>query len=222
VALPGLYWAHYYALPVPLLSIAIALVATRHFVAHPGSISTKPQRGVAAVSIALGVLLAIAITLKIQIDSYLLTPAEELTRRYKGGGQWIVLRDVGRELSRRTRDWENPQLYVWGYQSPLLFYSGLPSVTPYFFTNAHLRARAESPDPLVASRLSRIMRDLEEHRPQLVFAGYPPFPALMKWLETNATRTYVELNGRQLPIAPQGMGLWVTRDKLNEFESSTP
>jgi hypothetical protein len=222
VALPGQYWAHYYALPVPLLSIALALVATRPFVTHPGSDSSKPQRGIVSVASALGVLLAIAITLKIQIASYLLTPAEELTSRYKGGGQWIVLRDVGRELGRRTRDWENPQLYVWGYQSPLLFYSGLSSVTPYFFTNAHLRARVDSPDPLAAARLSRIMRDLEEHRPELVFAGYPPYPALRTWLESNATRTSIELDGQALPIAPRGMGLWVARDKLDLFESSTP
>ena len=40
----------------------------------------------------------------LQVRDYLLVPPQELTIRYKGGRQWVVLRDMGREIGRRSRD----------------------------------------------------------------------------------------------------------------------
>ena len=85
----------------------------------------------------------------LQIRDYLLVAPEELTIRYKGGRQWVVLRQMGRELARRATVWNEPQLYVWGWQSPLHFYAQLDSPTRHFFVDNLLRDQADRDHPLI-------------------------------------------------------------------------
>ena len=95
------------------------------------------------------------------LRDYLMAPSEELTRRYKGGGQWIVHRAIGRDLARRAEVWADPKLAIWGWQSPIYVYSGLDNVTRHFFGDPLMKAyimgdfrggnpRVESPDPAPA------------------------------------------------------------------------
>ena len=104
VALPGLFWAHYYLLPVPGLALAVAV-----FLADVIALTVSAwrridlPRGVLGAACSLAVLASLIQTARIQVRDYLMVPSEELTRRYKGGGQWIVHRAIGRDLARRCR-----------------------------------------------------------------------------------------------------------------------
>ena len=112
-------------------------------------------------------LLAIAIgtTVVLEVRSYLLVPPEELTIRYKGGRQWVVLRRLGRELSDRAWIWKDPHLYIWGWQSPLHFYGRLDSPTRHFFVDNLLRDQADRGHPLISRRTEEIMAALSAGRP---------------------------------------------------------
>lgn len=173
VALPGLFWQHYYLLPLPGLAVAVAV----HLA---DSVSRMMAGGVRAVLWAAWVLLlslALVWTVRIQVRDYLMTPPEMLTVKFKGGGQWVVLRDLGRDLATRSTLWtDTPQLYIWGWQSPLFFYSGLDGTSRHFFVDNLLKAYANSDHPLIRPRIDRIMRDLHAHPPALIFVGYPPSP----------------------------------------------
>ena len=122
-------------------------------------------------------------TVFLQIRDYLLVQPEELTIRYKGGRQWVVLRQMGRELARRATVWNEPTLYVWGWQSPLHFYAQLDSPTRHFFVDNLLRDQADRDHPLIEPRTEEILASLRRHPPALVFTGYPPFRALQAVLE---------------------------------------
>jgi 4-amino-4-deoxy-L-arabinose transferase-like glycosyltransferase len=210
VALPGLFWQHYYLLPLPGLAVAVAalLGASLERARQPG------LRRVAWAAWAGVLVLALLWTARIQVRDYLLNPPETLTVEYKGGRQWVALRSLGRLIARRTRTWDDPHLFVWGWQSPLFFYSGLDGVSRHFFADPLLKAYADRPHPLIQPRIERIMRDLEAHPPELIFAGDPPFPALARFL----SKGYFP--SRLVPTAPDGRGLWVARSKYGEFEAS--
>ena len=61
-----------------------------------GGASRRSARSIAGLlGAALILIVAIAATLVIQVRTYLLVPPQELTVRYKGGGQWVVLRALG-------------------------------------------------------------------------------------------------------------------------------
>ena len=127
-------------------------------------------------------------------------PPEELTIRYKGGRQWVVLREMGGEIARRAAVGDHPRLYIWGWQSPLHFYSRLDSPTRHFFVDNLLRDQADRNHPLIEPRTDEIMAALDRQPPELIFTGYPPFRALRAFL-----------NAHYLPsrMAP---GLWIKRD----------
>ncbi len=202
VILPGLYWPHYYLLPTPGVAIAVAVALADAI----GSVRRVPSRrwlaGVAAFLLAV----AVAGTTALQIRYYLAVPPAELTRRYKGGGQWIVLRQLGRELGRRCAGWDHPRLYVWGWQSPLHFYSGLDSPTRHFFVDNLLRDLADRDHPLIGPRVAEILDTLRRRPPELIFAGYPPFSGLRAFLPAHYRRT-------RFP------GLWVRADVADRFEA---
>jgi len=221
VILPGLYWPHYYLLPIAGVAIVVALCLTdtisvlgRAFWPVDKTSSSniggragpvRRQTGLAAWS-ALLLATAIGGTLFLQIRDYLLVPPEELTIRYKGGRQWVVLRAMGRELGRRATSRAHPRLYVWGWQSPLHFYSGLDGPTRHFFVDNLLRDQADRDHPLIQPRTEEIIAALRRRPPELIFTGYPPFRALRALL-----------NERYLPsrLAP---GLWVEQDVYGRFE----
>lgn len=202
VVLPGLFWAHYYMLPLPGVALAIAVITSD--AARRGE-----SRFGSSVSATAGLFLflgALAWTIVIQTRDYLLVPSPELTARYKGGRQWIVHRLIGREIARRTRNDPSAHLFVWGWQSTLLFYSGLDSVTPHFFADPLLKAYAGRPHPLIQPRIERIMHDLRAHPPELIFLGDPPFPALRDFVMADYLPSHL------------ATGLWVRRSFYTKFE----
>ena len=207
VVLPGLYWPHYYLLPTPGLALVIALTLADLIKA-----GWKSRASIVFGAALLGSIVGVA---AIQVRDYLLVPAEELTIRYKGGRQWVVLRDLGRTLKERAAGWPDPHLHIWGWQSPLLFYSGLDASSRHFFTNNLLRDFAERPHPVVSPRIDELMADLREAPPDLVLAAYPPFPALRDFLRDGY------LPSDLLPMSSDGRGLWVRRDRWADFQGRT-
>ena len=205
VVAPGLYWAQYYLLPMPGLALAVALTL--------GDLGALDRRTWWSNAMGLGLIGAIVGFAAIQVRDYFLVPAEQLTIRYKGGRQWVELRKLGRVLAERTEDWDAPKLHVWGWQSPLLFYSGLDASSRHFFTNNLMRDFADRRHPVVSPRIVELMNDLREEQPELVLAAYVPFPALRAFLLEHY------LPSSLLPIAPDGRGLWIRKDRWAEFES---
>ncbi len=213
VALPGLYWQHYYLLPIAGVSIVVAVCLTdalRSIARGPLKLAgrgRKRLRNSIAVMSVLLLSLAAGATVFLQVRDYLLVAPEELTIRYKGGRQWVVLRQMGRELAQRATIWNNPHLYVWGWQSPLQFYAKLDSPTRHFFVDNLLRDQADRNHPLIQPRTEEITRVLRSSPPELIFTGYPPFRALDALLRE-----------RYLP-SRLARGLWVKRDDYVRFET---
>ncbi len=218
VALPGLFWQHYYLLPTPgvALAVAVSLADAEEWVGA----SWRPLRlGRLLVGWTLGFSLFTSVvgTTLIQVRDYLLVPPEELTSRFKGGYQWVVLRTMGREIGRRSKAWDDrPSLYVWGIQSPLFLYSGLDSPTRHFFVDPLLEDYSKGfhrDDPRVRPRVERILRDLEAHPPSMAVVAYKPFPELQKFLSSRSILTKLEVQGQTLP-------LWVDREHYARFAAT--
>lgn len=217
VALPGLFWPHYYLLPTPGLALAVAVLladAIKEARSIPGRWRRLPLMCVISATVA-----ALGWTLVIQVRDYLLVKPQMLTIEYKGGRQWVAMRDLGRVMERRSAVWPSPRLFVWGWQSPLYLYSGLDSVTSEFFANELLKAHADGNHPVVRPHIDRLMRDLRARPPELIFAGDPPFPALRDFL---LERGYHR--SRFGPMPPDGpgstdmRGLWVEPGRADQFE----
>ncbi|MGE3820932.1 MAG: ArnT family glycosyltransferase [Isosphaeraceae bacterium] len=203
VALPGLFWQHYYLLPVPGLAVLVGV-----FLADQVTLTwTSPRRNAVHACMLIFLASGLVWTARLQAVEYLGVSPEGLVKD-RGGPQWLVNRALGREIARRTAGWRNPTLFVWGWQGPLYFYSGLKGVTPQVFVDDFLKAHAGTDHPLARPRIERTMRDLRENPPTLIFAGYPPFPELRRFLEE-----------RYFPsqIAP---GLWVERSVYGAFEGA--
>jgi 4-amino-4-deoxy-L-arabinose transferase-like glycosyltransferase len=211
VALPGLFWQHYYLLPMPGLCVCVAVALA----AASSTVFDRSARGIqvgfAGVA-ATSLVAAVVMTGVIQVRSYLLVPPEQLTINYKGGRQWVALRSLGHELARRTSNWRDPHLFVWGWQSPLFFYGRFDGVSPHFFADPLLKAHAQDDHPLIRPRIDRIMTDLRAHKPELVFCGDPPFPELRTWLLRNYLRSNLVLKTND------GRGLWIARERYRDFE----
>jgi 4-amino-4-deoxy-L-arabinose transferase-like glycosyltransferase len=201
VALPGLYWQHYYLLPTPGVAIAVAVALADAIGA------LRRRRSLAAIATVM-LTIAIAGTVVLQARYYLGVPPRTLTARYKGGRQWIVMRDLGRDLARRAADWRDAHLYVWGWQSPLYFYSRLDSPSRHFFVDNLLRDQAGRDHPLIGPRVAEILATLRSRPPELILTGYPPFPALRAFLSQ-----------RYLP-SRRVLGLWLRRDVYARFETA--
>jgi hypothetical protein len=153
---------------------------------------------------------AIVATVRIQIRDYLGMAPEELTKQWKGGGQWVVLRAMGRDMARRSTIWSHPHLYVWGWQSPLHFYSRLDSPTRHFFVDNLLRDQADRAHPLIQPRIEEILGTLRRQPPELILAGYPPFPALWAFLKERYSRSL------------RALGLWVRRGDRERYDRAPP
>jgi hypothetical protein len=217
VVLPGLYWQHYYLLPTPAIALVVAVTLSDCLAVLIGVRKGKPRPGAIALAalISFALVLAIGGTVVIQVRSYLLVPPQELTVRYKGGGQWVALRSLGHELARRSSVWNVPRLYVWGWQSPLHFYGKLDGVTRHFFVDNLMRDQAERNHPLIKPRIAEIMRTLRQRPPALIFAGYKPFPELRAFL-------FERYMPSRLVPSVNGLGLWVDREHFAAFENFPP
>jgi 4-amino-4-deoxy-L-arabinose transferase-like glycosyltransferase len=205
VAAPGLFWPHYYMLPLPGLALCVGTCL---------AVALKSKRPLGLIAAGL---LGIAVfgTLVIQVRDYLLVPPEQLTIRYKGGRQWVALRDTGRDLKTRARIWKDPHLYLWGWQSPLFIYGDFDSITPHFFGDPLLKAHANDQHPLIVPRLQRIMHDVQTKHPELIFCGDPPFPALRAYLVAH----YYREDSAFMP--PTGEGLWIRQEDFTRFEEQS-
>lgn len=202
VALPGLFWAHYYLLPLPGLAVGIAVLA--------GDLA----RGARGRRLGLAIILAgVAWMGVIQRRDYLHTPPQELGARYKGGGQWIGQRRLGREFARRAAGMAGARLFVWGTSSPLFVYSRLDGVSRYAFADPLMQAKAATDPghPLIRPRLDRIMADLRAHPPEILFAADPPFPELRAFLQGR----YRPWRGHAMSAA--GQGVWIERRAFGAF-----
>jgi 4-amino-4-deoxy-L-arabinose transferase-like glycosyltransferase len=213
VALPRLFWQHYYLLPTPGVSLVVG-VALVDFARRAGESARASRYGRALLwgGLTGAWVAAVGGMVAIQVRDYLLVPSEELTRRYKGGNQWVSLRKLGRDLARRTDGWEDPRLFIWGWQSPLFIYSGLDGVSRHFFADPLMKSYASRYHPLIEPRLAEIMKDLREHPPDIIFAGDPPFPALRDFL----SERYLASSR----AGPDGRGLWVKRSRYRAFEEA--
>ncbi len=203
VAMPRLFWQHYYLLPLPGVAIVVGSL-------FESAVRSRRPRG---VLVAIILVAATAATVLIQLRDYLYVRPADATTRYKGGGQWVVLREVGRELGRRTRTWDAPRLTVWGIQSPVIFYSGLDGTTRQVFTDPLIAAFPIGGHPQVDPRLDRTITDLRTRRPELIFVGARPFPALATLLREEYVNTPLAIRGQALPFAP----VWVRRDRVEAF-----
>jgi hypothetical protein len=213
VALPGLYWQHYYLLPISGVSIAVAVSLSDAVLGLRrglGNMANSPRNPSAIVFAAVATLVlaaAIGATLFLQVRDYLGVPPEELTTRYKGGRQWVALRAMGRELAQRSSIWDKPRLYVWGWQSPLHFYSGMDGPTGHFFVDNLMRDQADRNHWLIQPRTEEIMRALRARPPELIFTGYVPFRQLAAFLHQG-----------YLP-SRLASGLWVRTNEFARFEA---
>jgi 4-amino-4-deoxy-L-arabinose transferase-like glycosyltransferase len=213
VTLPGLYWQHYYLLPIAGVAMSVAVCWTDALATLSQAHRAKESAGRSRQRLFLGVCsivaltAAIGLTLWIQVRDYLLVAPEELTIRYKGGRQWVALRALGRDLGRRKSIWNDPHLYVWGWQSPLHFYARIDSPTRHFFVDNLLRDQADRNHPLIQPRIDEIMAALKRRPPELIFTGYKPFGALQAFL-----------NERYLGSS-LSLGLWVKRDDYGRFQT---
>ncbi len=216
VVAPGLYWPHYYLLPLPGAAIAVAVAMADALRAARSD--RRPIRGAAGLVVGLALGASIAAIGGLLVRDYLLLRPTELTIRHKGGRQWVVLRALGRDLARRTRGWSGPRpsLFVWGWQSPLYVDSGLDGASRQVFVDNLMRDRAGTDHPIVGPRFDRILAELRERPPAIVYAGYPPPPALLDFLR----RGYEP--SRLTPSAPDGRGLWVERGRYEAFEAAGP
>ncbi|GIW86823.1 MAG: hypothetical protein KatS3mg108_1147 [Isosphaeraceae bacterium] len=196
VVLPGQYWHHYYLLPTPFLALGTAVALA--------DVIKPPRRLGSLLILTIGSLATFG-TLAIQIRDYLLVPASELTIRYKGGRQWVALRDLGTQLGHRARGWGETGLQVWGWQSPLYVYSGLDAPSRHFFNNDLVKAYIDRSHPLVDRWKAELMADLHRRPPAFVFCGDRPFATLRDWLRQNYDPSSL------LPPSPTGQGLWTRR-----------
>ncbi len=209
VALPRLFWAHYYLLPLPGIALVIA-VCLGDLITLARQRRALPALGAAAI------VLALLWTGRIQLAEYLQVSPEDLTIRDKGGQQWVTLRALGRELSRRSARWPGSTIHVWGWQSPLYIYSGLDGVTRQVFADDLIKTFAAGNHPLVRPRIEQTLSDLRATPPTFIFCGYPPFPTLHAFLRERYLPSSLTMQ------SPDGRGLWVERGKYGEFEVFRP
>ncbi len=206
---PGLFWQHYYMLLVPVITLAAALVADRLVDALRGArddAATVP--GLARLALGGVWIAAAAGMLWLQWVHYVRLTPEVITTEYKGGGQWVALRQLGMGLRSTPGVGGQDRLFNWGWQSPLHLYSGLDSVTPYFFTDPLMQRYDTSDHPLVRPRKARIVADLKATPPKFIFIGQSPFSELQELLR----RHYVPTT--RLAAAGEVRGLYVRRDTL--------
>ncbi|MFM7318111.1 MAG: ArnT family glycosyltransferase [bacterium] len=213
IILPGLYWQHYYMLLAPG-SALIAGVAWFFFHQNNSGPLQIKQR-FANLTGKAGLLIVLFVLGYIQTRDYLLVPAEQLTAKYKGGAQWISLRLLSEEIVARTNNFqEKPGLEVWGWQSPLLFYTGFDAPNRYFFTDPLMKAHFQKGHPLIKPRLAELMQSIREKRPGIVFCGDIPFDELNGFLQSDY------LPSTLTPATPTGHGLYVRKDLYAAFHSA--
>ena len=145
----------------------------------------------------------------IQYTQYWVLSPEEITIRHRAGLQWVDQRRLGLRL--RPLGEAGERMLVWGWQSPVHFYSKMDSVTPYFFTDPLMQVYRSRYHQFVEPRKERILADILRQMPAIVFAGDPPFPELQSFL----TKRYVHAGDFR-----DGRGLYVRPDRVDWFQAT--
>ncbi len=235
IVLPGLYWQHYYLLLAPVSSLLVGTAIgfafrwshlgsddegieseTARRIPPIGSHVDHKFREIASTGLLLAMGLVVGLTGRIQWNDYFVVPAETLTAKYKGGAQWISLRKLGREIKDRTQGWSpQPTLEVWGWQSPLLYYSGLDAPDRYFFTDPLAKANIGKDHPQVRPRLEALTASLKSKRPELIFCGDIPFRELKAMIDRDYIATSL------VGSTPDGRGMYIRKDKYQDFHART-
>lgn len=231
IVLPGLYWQHYYLLLAPVSSVLVGVAIGYAFQwSHVGDTDEEIEaktggrrplvildedhkwREVISTSLLIAMFLVVGIAGRIQWLDYFNVPADMLTVKYKGGAQWITLRQLGREIKDRTMNWNpKPMLEVWGWQSPLLYYSGLDAPDRYFFTDPLAKAFIGKDHPQVRPRIEALIASLKSKRPELIFCGDIPFKELKAMIDRDYIATSL------VGSTPDGRGMFVRKDKYQDF-----
>ena len=200
VALPGLYWPHYYLLPVAGSAIAIAvcwadagavLSKALGLLQDAGSTERPPESSDGIVigkrppvrpSVAFAadvftlMTMGIGTTLFLEVRDYLFVPPQELTIRYKGGRQWVVLRDMGREIARRTASGTAPPAVHLGLAEPAaLLLASRQSHAAFFCRQSAPRSSGSQPS-LDRAKNRGDRRGLETRAPRTGLHGLSPVP----------------------------------------------
>ena len=137
VALPGLYWPHYYLLPIAGAAITVAVccvdAASVLRSCYPRKSTSRAVDRSCSAAVSFSFLtLGICATLFLEVRDYLFVPPQELTIRYKGGQQWVVLREMGGEIARRTGDGGRcPDLYLGLAKPPPFLLAARQPDTPF-------------------------------------------------------------------------------------------
>jgi hypothetical protein len=209
----GLFWQHYYVIPVPGLAIMSGM-AISQLLERLGR-QADQRRWMIGGCTVLGLMASMwlgAQLATIQMREYLRQTPEQICVRHKAGTQWLALRELGTLLRRLPI--ANAKLFVWGWQSPLHVYSGLDSVTPYFFTDPLMQLESMRNHPLVEPRKEKILADIKERAPELIFVGEVPFPELAEFLAEKYDPAR-ESVGR----STDGRGLYGRRDVIRELDT---
>ena len=211
VVLPRQFWAHYYLLPTPGIALAVAIVvsewttyATRRWR------DNKPGAALALLGTA-ALIASLGFTTYLQVRDYLLERPTMLTVRYKGGQQWVRLRALGTQMRQRARNFDDPKLFIWGWQSPLYIYSQLDAPCRHFFVNDLMRSQADRNHPLVSRWTREILSDLRQQRPLIIFTGYPPFSGLSQFIRENYNRSN---------LVPEVPAVWVRSGDQPRFDEA--
>src|SRR5262245_32284989 len=101
----GLYWQHYYLMPMPCLAI-VARAGAGELIERVGRRITERRwfRAVRAVSVLLTFGWLAGWLTMIQLREYLWLTPEQVCARQKSGNQWIALRELGRRLAVLQRE----------------------------------------------------------------------------------------------------------------------
>jgi hypothetical protein len=205
VALPRMFWQHYYLLVLPGLAVAVAVtLGDLALLARSG----RAYRFLFAL-LAMLMAAALAGTVWMETIHYVCVGPADLLKQ--GDPGWVDDRGLGRELGHRAAHLRRATLFVWGWQSPLYFYSGLDCVTPQVYGDPFILYYSKGDHPQARRRLTRTMQDLKKHRPAVIFVGVQAFPALIRLLAE-----------RYVP-SRLATGLFIERDCYQEFEAqATP
>ncbi len=215
VAAPGLFWQHYYLLPLPGVAACVGIALSDAYSTARAAISDRKILRAASSTAAVVILSASILgTAEILQRDYLMVAPERLTIDYKGGAQWVALREIGRQIRHRTESWKDPRLFVWGIQSPLYIYSRMPGVTRQVFADPLIVAYMDRDHRLIRPRLERTLAELESTRPDLILLGERPFPGLLAFVRRNYLPAPVLLHGRDATMGR----LWVRRDRSSAFQ----
>jgi hypothetical protein len=150
VALPGMFYPHYFQLWLPLLAAATGL-----FVTGLGRLAiARPQR----VSILAGTVL-LATLLAAELPTYFLSPQQWSIRKYKHD-LFVQSQQAARQLTGLLAPQDG--LYDWGAESGLYFDTGRRPPSGIFFS-----LPLESPS-IAAAAEHRLLVDLQAHPPELV------------------------------------------------------